>query len=807
MSSMKICIFTLSLKRQVTGIDKFAVDLCSELKVRGYEVFFITTPGKLDSKCLGLDASTRVYSVLESYRSSNVARLRDIICLENPDLVLPLFSNSIVSIFISALKGLGIPLLLSEHNDPEHYLKQWWYLGSSLSEKANGRLVCFHAADKLHVLNPEYVKELPGFIREKVTCIENPLPAGFEQNLEGLPKAKVVISIGRLEEASKGLSYLILAFSLLKSKHKDWRLFIYGDGPDRNYYRELIKKEGLQETVLLMGLTETPEKAMREGQIFCIPSVFEGCPLTLIEAKAIGLPAIGFFDCRAIRGMIEHERDGLLVQRRDPESLAASLGTLFDSPAYISKLSKGSLTSSNRYNRKDIFDKWDKLIRETVRSAQDSGTCLDSTKDLTQREQLDYQLSQIASDQAFLWGVSLKNRYANNWKSTLVTLRRYRLIKAVRLLNRCKAIACFLMQSFGSREATSRLKQIVREKISSVKWVAIQKIAQPLPSVDVVFIDVPGFNDMRSVFGGEVASKYFFEDSPLGFMDSLRIARAKVIVTAGGAAKLNLNKRAARIELWHASGAVKKFADRSYAGVDTNYYIIAPSQNQRKLYAQSFGVDLARVFALGVPKTDILLRKDSQNCLKHIFFKSNPDLQGKKIYVFAPTFRGEWPADVYYNTALDFNKLSDLLRDDECFLVKLHPSLNMYSGQHNIKYIHEKIIDASSISIDQLIAAADVVISDYSSIIFDCILANKKLVLFAEDIDYFELERGFSYDYRNQLPCQLVEQAEASFFLDAIRGADINSEDYEEFKKLFLTQCDGLAVNRVKGLIDRLLAA
>ena len=126
---MRICLFTVSLNRQMTGIDKVAVELANEMVKRGHEVSYISHPGGYQSERLVLDESVTRYTVNQNYSNKTIKLLKSIISKDNPDVVLPMVTNSIVAIFANALWKTGIPLLISEHNNPEYYLDKWWKLG------------------------------------------------------------------------------------------------------------------------------------------------------------------------------------------------------------------------------------------------------------------------------------------------------------------------------------------------------------------------------------------------------------------------------------------------------------------------------------------------------------------------------------------------------------------------------------------------------------------------------------------------------------------------------------------------------
>ena len=139
-------------------------------------------------------------------------------------------------------------------------------------------------------------------------------------------------------------------------------------------------------------------------------------------------------------------------------------------------------------------------------------------------------------------------------------------------------------------------------------------------------------------------------------------------------------------------------------------------------------------------------------------------------------------------------------KDDEVLITKLHPRLLENSGVtgnlSGILSTQNKIINLSDYSAASLILASDVVISDYSSLIFEAVLAQKPLICYAEDIDRYEHDRGFGLEYRDEMPCPIVEEPSAQVLLEARRNASIDQDRYKQFIEKFLGACDGQASHR-----------
>jgi len=104
------------------------------------------------------------------------------------------------------------------------------------------------------------------------------------------PRIPTVISVGRLHRAKRP-DILLEAFALVRRRTKA-NLWILGEGPMKNRVEALIRFHGLQDCVRLLGFRPNPHALMKQAALFVMTSDFEGLPNALIEAQALGLPAV-----------------------------------------------------------------------------------------------------------------------------------------------------------------------------------------------------------------------------------------------------------------------------------------------------------------------------------------------------------------------------------------------------------------------------------------------------------------------------------------------------------------------------------
>ncbi len=284
---------------------------------------------------------------------------------------------------------------------------------------------------------------------------------------------------------------------------------------------------------------------------------------------------------------------------------------------------------------------------------------------------------------------------------------------------------------------------------------------------------------------------------------------SKVIVTDDYISYLRytkLRKGQKLFQIWHACGAFKKFGldadtvldEREEKASHSQYSAVAvTSEKCRKFYAGAMGISEDICLPIGLPRTDLLF-KDAEK-LKESVYAKHPEFRDKRIYLFAPTFREKDGVKVDYDPVIDWNTLSKSLADDEVFVIRRHPVMKY----ELINKEYNNIIDLSDESTLALTAAADVLITDYSSVMYDACLLGVSTVFYCPD--YKEYTRGFYLNFPDDLPGEMVSEPEK--LLDAIRNAKENLpvQRIEKFRNEQISACDGHAAERAAQVITNWL--
>ena len=272
------------------------------------------------------------------------------------------------------------------------------------------------------------------------------------------------------------------------------------------------------------------------------------------------------------------------------------------------------------------------------------------------------------------------------------------------------------------------------------------------------------------------------------------------------------------IQLWHGAGALKKFG---YATTDDvpayykgniyrNYTLITVSGEKAvEPFASSMQAEDGVCRAIGVSRTDNYFDSAYIASMKARVYAAHPEIAGKKVILYAPTFRGTADEAGEDETEVIAKRLRAELSDEWHLMVSAHPHARG-KGAHAKKpggtggaSIRDVVSAGGSpeFCTEELMLVADVLITDYSSIIFDYLFLKRPVILYAPDHEEYGRLRGFYTPYE-ALPGRIVTDparlsaavAEAYERFDATR--------IEEYIGEYLEACDGHATERILGYIS-----
>lgn len=269
-------------------------------------------------------------------------------------------------------------------------------------------------------------------------------------------------------------------------------------------------------------------------------------------------------------------------------------------------------------------------------------------------------------------------------------------------------------------------------------------------------------------------------------------------------AYLRFHKDAVITQLWHAEGAFKKFGlsapladdvrEREKKGSANLTYIVCSSKNVAPIYAEAFGVDESKILPLGAPRIDSLLCERNIDKIRAAFDEANPECKGKKLILYAPTFRDDPETDKNIVNNIDMEAFRRELGDKYALLIKLHPQINSGST------VDGTVDVTKGYDIGDLTLICDILITDYSSACMDFALLSKPCIFFAFDLESYEKERSFYFDYESYVPGTVAKNFDD--VIKAIKSSDSTEEKLLEFRNFNFDYVD---CNNTKRVFERII--
>ena len=174
-----------------------------------------------------------------------------------------------------------------------------------------------------------------------------------------------ILFVGRLEKR-KGLGVLLRAYLALKEKQPNLRLIVVGDGRMRWGYERFIARNRIPD-IVMAGYVSSEElpRYYASADVFCAPNLGkESFGIVLLEAMAAGLPVVAT-DIPGFTQVIDPGRQGILVRRDDPLSLAAALNLLAGDAELRARMAAEGRVASQAYS-------WDRVVDQVVDAYEDA---------------------------------------------------------------------------------------------------------------------------------------------------------------------------------------------------------------------------------------------------------------------------------------------------------------------------------------------------------------------------------------------------------------------------------------------------
>lgn len=268
---------------------------------------------------------------------------------------------------------------------------------------------------------------------------------------------------------------------------------------------------------------------------------------------------------------------------------------------------------------------------------------------------------------------------------------------------------------------------------------------------------------------------------------------------------IKIPKSTTLIQLWHAGAGFKAIGYsrwghygcvRPYCGHRQYTYCTAGSANIAEFFSEQFGISDQQIIPAGMPRMDQYLNVKKRQQATEILYRTFPQITGKQVLLFAPTYRGRNRLKAYYPyEKIDFESLYHFSRENNWIvLFKMHPFVSepvpIQEG------FQDCLIDVTSYpDINTLFYVTNLLVTDYSSCIYEFSLMHKPMLFYAFDKEQYASARGFHRDYDSNVPGKVC--LNFSDLMEALQNQDYELEKVAQYIEKNFDYVDDKASDRI----------
>ena len=278
---------------------------------------------------------------------------------------------------------------------------------------------------------------------------------------------------------------------------------------------------------------------------------------------------------------------------------------------------------------------------------------------------------------------------------------------------------------------------------------------------------------------------------------------------------VSMRRETVLTQTWHACGAFKKFGFstaslkygsdardlKAYPYYGNTSYVTLSSPNIAWAYKEAMLLENRPecLKPTGVSRTDVFFKPRFIKAAKERLRQCMPQANGKKIILYAPTFRGQ-SADASSPDKLDIEGMMEKLAAEYALIIAHHPFVKQRPKLPESCQDFAKDL-TGVLSIEEMLSVSDICITDYSSVVFEYSLFERPMLFFAYDLEEYFDWRGFYYDYYTLAPGPVF--SETKELTDHILHIDerFDRERVRKFRKEFMGSCDGHSTERIFDMV------
>ncbi|WP_432749276.1 CDP-glycerol glycerophosphotransferase family protein [Pediococcus pentosaceus] len=229
-------------------------------------------------------------------------------------------------------------------------------------------------------------------------------------------------------------------------------------------------------------------------------------------------------------------------------------------------------------------------------------------------------------------------------------------------------------------------------------------------------------------------------------------------------------------------------------------YLVAANQYSEDIFKRAFRFR-NQFLETGYPRNDILVQKNQPTEIKALKQKIIGNGE-KRVVTYAPTWREDDFISVghyHFRWHFSLKKMMGLLPEDVMLLIRPH---YLVTDRIDIKGFEDRVVIDSTTDMNEIYLITDLMVTDYSSVMFDFAILKRPMLFFAYDLEYYRDDlRGFYFDYYTELPGPIVtDETHLLAEIDQLlqnNFAELDPERFNKFAKRFVSWERGTAAQQV----------
>ena len=395
------------------GSEKYYFELANLLKEKGHQIAFFSMQNEKNIKTgekeyfvdeIDLNTGSKLKALDVIYSKENKKKMTEALEDFKPDIVhINNFQRQLSESIIDAINEKNIPIVFTAHDvqavcpaitmlDRNKQICELCMKGKYFNcikkkciKNSNLKSILGAIEGKYYRLRKVYNKKISyiitpsEFYKEKliedgeneknVEAIHNFIHLE-DYNLETSDKG-YGLYIGRLSK-EKGILNLVEAFSRLQGE----KLYIAGDGPEKEKIEKIIENRDLQDNIKLLGYLKQDDvkKYIKNARFIVVPSIWcENCPYSILETQAIGKPVIGA-DIGGIPELVKDKENGLIYKYDSIDELETKMKLLFENQELAEQYGKKAKEYAEKfYSTETYYDKIIKIYEKVLKGKCNNG--------------------------------------------------------------------------------------------------------------------------------------------------------------------------------------------------------------------------------------------------------------------------------------------------------------------------------------------------------------------------------------------------------------------------------------------------